>query len=67
MVEADVIIPVYKPTLRLIDLLDRLRTQTYPVRRIILINTEKQYFDAFADEKFWRSYDNLLEIGRAHV
>ena len=60
MVEADVIIPVYKPTLRLIDLLDRLRSQTYPVHRIILINTEKRYFDAFADEKFWRRYDNLL-------
>ena len=52
MVEADVIIPVYKPGSRLIDLLDRLRTQTYPVHRIILINTEKQYFDAFAEAEF---------------
>lgn len=59
MVEADVIIPVYKPTSKLIDLLDRLKTQTYPVHRIILINTEKQYFDAFADAGFWERYHNL--------
>ena len=60
MAETDVIIPVYKPTSKLTDLLDRLRTQTCPVRRIILINTEKQYFDAFADREFWERYDNLL-------
>ena len=28
-------------------MLDRLNTQTCPVHRIILINTEKQYFDSF--------------------
>ena len=60
MAETDVIIPVYKPTSKLTDLLDRLKTQTCPVRRIILINTEKQYFDAFADREFWERYDNLL-------
>lgn len=60
MAETDVIIPVYKPTSKLTDLLDRLKTQTCPVRRIILINTEKQYFDAFADRGFWERYDNLL-------
>ncbi len=60
MAETDVIIPVYKPTSKLTDLLDRLNTQTCPVHRIILINTEKQYFDAFADEGFWGRYDNLL-------
>ncbi|MDE6892141.1 MAG: glycosyltransferase [Lachnospiraceae bacterium] len=60
MAETDVIIPVYKPNSKLTDLLDRLKTQTCPVRRIILINTEKQYFDAFADREFWERYDNLL-------
>lgn len=41
----DVIIPVYKPGEELIELLDKLSTQTYQINRIILINTEKQYFD----------------------
>ncbi len=41
----DVIIPVYKPGTELMTLLQRLSTQTHPVNRIILINTDKQYFD----------------------
>ena len=41
----DVIIPVYKPGEELMILLKKLSTQTYPINRIILINTEKQYFD----------------------
>ncbi len=47
MFEVDVIIPVYKPTKKLLDLLDGLMAQTLAVNRIILVNTEKKYFDAF--------------------
>lgn len=41
----DVVIPVYKPGEQLLELLDRLLKQTVPINRIILINTEKDYFD----------------------
>ncbi|MCM1134631.1 MAG: glycosyltransferase [Clostridium sp.] len=60
MAEVDVIIPVYKPSKKLTDLLDGLKAQTCPVRRIILINTEKKYFDEYAPAEFWKGYENLL-------
>lgn len=41
----DVIIPVYRPGGELFTLLDRLEHQTVPVQNIILMNTEKKYFD----------------------
>lgn len=41
----DVIIPVYRPGGELLSLLDRLEHQTVPVQNIILMNTEKMYFD----------------------
>lgn len=41
----DVIIPVYKPGRELFVLLDRLKGQTMPVHKIILMNTEKKYFE----------------------
>lgn len=42
--EIDVIIPVYKPGKELFDLLDRLEGQTVPAHKIILMNTEEEYF-----------------------
>lgn len=42
----DVIIPVYRPGRELFRLLDRLAGQTAPVHKIILMNTEKKYFEA---------------------
>lgn len=45
MFEVDVIIPVYKPTENFLSLLTLLLEQSYPVKNIILINTEKKYFD----------------------
>lgn len=41
----DVIIPVYRPGKELFALLDAIEAQTLPVNRIILMNTEKSYFD----------------------
>ena len=35
----DVIIPVYKPGRELFELLDRLKKQTEPVQKVILMNT----------------------------
>ncbi|MFG6358501.1 MAG: glycosyltransferase family 2 protein [Acetatifactor sp.] len=40
----DVIIPVYRPDRTFFELIDRLETQTVPVRRIIIMNTEEKYF-----------------------
>lgn len=41
----DVIIPVYKPDDGFLTLVEALRTQTVPVNRIIIMNTEQKYFD----------------------
>lgn len=61
MKKVDVIIPVYKPSPKFLVLLDRLKEQTLPANRIILINTEKSYFDQFAAETgFWEKYENVL-------
>ncbi len=48
MFEVDVIIPVYKPTEKFSKLLDMLEAQSLPIGKIILVNTEKNYFDRFA-------------------
>lgn len=41
---ADVIIPVYKPDGRLEELLSRLDRQTYPLNKIIIMNTEEAFW-----------------------
>lgn len=43
--KADVIIPVYRPDEKFSELLRRLLKQTYPVNRIIIMNTERQLWD----------------------
>lgn len=43
--EVDVLIPVYKPDKRFSRLLQMLGRQTYKVNRIIVINTEKRYWN----------------------
>ena len=40
----DVIIPTYKPKESFLKLIERLEKQSYPVNRIIIINTEERYF-----------------------
>ncbi len=60
MFEVDVIIPVYKPAEKFIKLLEQLRKQTIQIHKIILINTEKQYFDRLTEGMdFWKKYDNV--------
>lgn len=41
----DVIIPVYKPDRGFLTLIEKLRAQTVPIGRIILMNTEQKYLD----------------------
>ena len=41
----DVIIPTYKPDKKFSRLLRMLELQTYPIRRIIVMNTEKSYWN----------------------
>ncbi|MCR4705506.1 MAG: glycosyltransferase [Lachnospiraceae bacterium] len=45
----DVIIPTYKPDERFAKLVAMLEQQSYPVGRIIVMNTEEKYMDAFLD------------------
>lgn len=53
----DILIPVYKPGVQLKALLDRLKNQSYPIHRIILMNTER---DCFPEEL--ENYDERLEV-----
>ncbi|MCM1215891.1 MAG: glycosyltransferase [Lachnospiraceae bacterium] len=56
----DVIIPVYKPGEELFTLLDKLEHQTLPVQDIILMNTEKIYFERLVQGKrFEDRYPNV--------
>ena len=43
----DVIIPVYKPTEYILSLLLHLKNQTQKINKVIIINTEKKYWDNF--------------------
>ncbi|MBE5873197.1 MAG: glycosyltransferase family 2 protein [Lachnospiraceae bacterium] len=56
----DVIIPVYKPGKELFLLLDKLNSQTLPVNRIILMNTEEKYFELLTcGTVFQNKYKNV--------
>lgn len=55
MLTADVLIPVYRPGMQFEELLKKLQNQTYPIRKIILMNTEKAYFPKGLEEL----YDNV--------
>lgn len=61
MLDVDVIIPVYKPDRKLMMILEKLNRQSVPVHKIILINTEKIYFDDWAEKvHFWDQYENVI-------
>lgn len=60
MKQTDVIIPVYRPTKRLFTLLDKLKEQTVPIHKILLVNTEQKYFDGLiVGTDFWYRYKNV--------
>ncbi|MBS6396877.1 MAG: glycosyltransferase [Clostridiales bacterium] len=52
MLSADVLIPVYRPGKQLKMLLDKLCTQSSPVNRIILMNTEESCFPGGLTEEY---------------
>lgn len=59
--EVDVIIPVYRPSEKFLELLDQLEVQSVPVHQVILINTEQKYFDRLiAGTDFWEKHKNLM-------
>lgn len=61
MKNVDVIIPTYKPTQKLKKIIQMLNRQTYPIHRIILINTEEKYFNNFFyGTHFLENYHNLV-------
>lgn len=41
----DVILPTYKPKEELLDIIELLESQEYPINKIIIMNTERKYFD----------------------
>ncbi len=55
-----VIIPVYKPNSMYVRLLKGLKYQTYPIKEIIVINTEQQYYH---EEK----YPSLEQLRVIHI
>lgn len=59
-IDVDVIIPLYRPGRELFTLLDRLKKQTIPIRRIILMNTEEKYFEKLTyGTDFAHKYENV--------
>ena len=61
---ADVIIPVYKPKKKLKHLLAMLAVQTYPIHQVILINTERQYWN---EEEMSAVIPDNLEVVVRHI
>ncbi|WP_044933115.1 glycosyltransferase family 2 protein [Oribacterium sp. NK2B42] len=55
MKTVDVIIPTYKPGSKFIRQQEMLRRQTYPVNRVIIVNTEEKYLDI----SLLRDYDSV--------
>ncbi len=47
-ISVDVVIPTYKPDNKLLKIIDMLGKQTVKPKKIIIINTEKRYFEKFA-------------------
>lgn len=56
----DVILPTYKPTREFFDLIELLETQTYPINKIIIMNTEEKYFERlFHGARFLERFRNI--------
>ncbi|MCR5720064.1 MAG: glycosyltransferase family 2 protein, partial [Lachnospiraceae bacterium] len=59
----DVIIPVYKPNEELLQILEKLKSQTLKPKKVIIVNTEKAYYDTFAKETgIETKYGEFLEV-----
>lgn len=60
MRKIDIIIPVYKPDQKFLALVDKLEHQTVAVNKIIIMNTEREYFDRLVKgTSFFEKYRNV--------
>ncbi|MDE7029759.1 MAG: glycosyltransferase [Lachnospiraceae bacterium] len=56
----DVILLTYKPGQQVLELIRALEKQSYPIHRIIIMNTEEQYFyDLFSGTDILENYKNI--------
>lgn len=56
----DVILLTYKPKKQVMRLIESLETQTYPINKLILMNTEEKYFEElFYGTRFLEQYKNI--------
>lgn len=56
----DVILLTYKPKKQVMRLIESLEKQTYPVNRLIIMNTEEKYFEElFYGTRFLEKYKNI--------
>lgn len=56
----DVILLTYKPEKQVFELLEALEKQTYPIRKIIIMNTEERYFETlFYGAGILEKYKNI--------
>ncbi len=58
--KVDIIIPVYKPDKTFFELIRKLEEQTFPVNKIIIMNTEEKYFEQlFYGSRLLEHYSNI--------
>lgn len=62
MEQVDVIIPAYKPGEKYLKLIDMLLAQTYPVHRIIVMNTEEKYYQKLRYDHPRMKTDEKIEV-----
>lgn len=56
----DLIIPVYQPDKRFLEMVDIMTSQTLPINKIIIMNVEQKYFDRLVySTKFMDQHRNL--------
>lgn len=56
----DVIVLTYKPDRKVMELIEKLEQQTYPIQKLIIMNTEEKYFNAlFYGTGFLERYKNI--------
>ena len=67
MEQVDVIIPAYKPGEKYLKLIDMLLAQTYPVHRIIVMNTEEKYYQKLRYDHPRMKTDEKIEVNHLSV
>ena len=56
----DVIVLTYKPPKGVLQLIEMIEKQDYPIQKLILMNTEEKYFDErFYGTGFLEKYNNI--------